>query len=74
MLHSGTNLYHELQRIVMARSDATKEQRRLWDLIVGWLGGRDTALEQLPTDLAGAEATFSAIVNIANRRFKVVER
>ncbi|HEX6006716.1 MAG TPA: ATP-binding protein [Burkholderiales bacterium] len=50
----------------MARSEANKGQRGLWELIVGWVGGRGPSLGELPPDLASAEATFSAIVNIAS--------
>ncbi|HEY0673209.1 MAG TPA: ATP-binding protein [Longimicrobiales bacterium] len=44
----------------------SKEQRGLWDILVNWLGGRSSDMEATPSDLAGAEATFSAIVNIAS--------
>lgn len=49
----------------MTRGGTKKDERGLWDVIAGWLG-RSVPAETLPTDLAGAEATFSAIVNIAS--------
>ncbi len=49
----------------MTRGGTKKEERGLWDLIAGWLGLSMPA-GSVSADLAGAEATFSAIVNIAS--------